>query len=171
MSLLLPIPGHDGSLGSFEYLVYENVLRSLGEAAGLQPVFDYGDEQLERMLDPVSSMETNYSSWQTDGMLCIRCSLLPDIMLGQSAALHNRQTSGSCSSTSCRTSTALIRPWSRRLRSSPRSASASWMPRQPRTATVSRASLRPATSLPQVRLLAQPCEMASEDHRQSTTAA
>jgi len=44
--------------------VYENVLRSLGEAAGLQPVFDYGDEQLERMLDPVSSMETTIILFQ-----------------------------------------------------------------------------------------------------------
>ena len=51
-------PGHDGSLGSFEYLVYENVLRNIAEAAGLQPVFDYEDEQLERMLEPVSSMQT-----------------------------------------------------------------------------------------------------------------
>ena len=73
--------GHDGSLGSFEYLVYENVLRSLGEAAGLQPVFDYGDEQLERMLDPVSSTEAIYSR-PSYILFYTRCgSPHPDMML------------------------------------------------------------------------------------------
>ena len=70
-------PGHDGSLGSFEYLVYENVLRSLGEAAGLQPVFDYGDEQLERMLDPVSGMETMSSGQPLSITLCTRSLAAP----------------------------------------------------------------------------------------------
>ncbi len=64
MGIVRARTGHDGSLGSFEYLVYENVLRSLAEAAGLQPVFDYEDEQLERMLDPVSRFSTSTNDFE-----------------------------------------------------------------------------------------------------------
>ena len=48
--------------------MYENVLRSLAEAAGLQPVFEYEDEQLERMLDPVSSRAPLSSSDWSPGL-------------------------------------------------------------------------------------------------------
>lgn len=49
--------GHDDSLGSFEYLVYENVFKGVAASVGLSPVLQYGDRQLDPMLDPVRTLK------------------------------------------------------------------------------------------------------------------
>jgi len=51
--LIIHPAGHDGSLGSFEYLVYENVFTSVAASVGLCPVLQYREPQLEGMLDRV----------------------------------------------------------------------------------------------------------------------
>lgn len=45
--------GEKGTKGSFEYLVYSNVLAGVAAQYGLKPVLDYGDPQLARMFQEV----------------------------------------------------------------------------------------------------------------------
>ena len=50
--------GDKGTAGSYEYLVYSNVLAGVAAQVGLKPVLDYDDEELEAMLHPHDRKKT-----------------------------------------------------------------------------------------------------------------
>jgi hypothetical protein len=61
--------GDKGTKGSFEYLVYANVLAGVAAQYGLKPVLDYGDPELMAMFDQVRCVVGLLGGYQATRLL------------------------------------------------------------------------------------------------------